>query len=147
VTLNLYSNSGGLPGSILATLTQVGTIPTSPGLVAFNYSGPTVQLASGAPILAFRTPNGPEFAGLVAVIEHRRRRACRLFLWAHRAVGAVHPLAAHSRLRGGRGRGDGGARAIYLDFDDDRLLRTWIWGHISDAADSVPKGPRASFEA
>ncbi|MGH9359949.1 MAG: hypothetical protein ACRD1O_12365 [Terriglobia bacterium] len=50
ITLDLESNSSsGLPGTVLATLTQQGTIPleTSPGLVTFDYSGGTVALTSG----------------------------------------------------------------------------------------------------
>jgi hypothetical protein len=50
ITVDLESDANGLPGSILATLTQQGTIPqyTSPGLVTFDYSGTPVQLTSGA---------------------------------------------------------------------------------------------------
>lgn len=49
ITLDLESNSSGVPGAILATLTQQGTIPpsTSPGLVTFDYSGASVELTSG----------------------------------------------------------------------------------------------------
>ncbi len=49
ITLDLDSNSGGVPGTILATLTQQGTIPDSdtPGLVTFDYSGAGVELTSG----------------------------------------------------------------------------------------------------
>jgi hypothetical protein len=50
ITLDLESSSSGLPsGTILATLTQQGTIPPlhSPGLVSFDYSGPSVELTPG----------------------------------------------------------------------------------------------------
>lgn len=48
ITLDLLLDSSGQPGSILATLTQQGTIPSpQTGFVTFDYSGPSVQLTSG----------------------------------------------------------------------------------------------------
>ncbi len=50
ITLDLESNgSGDVPGSILATLTQQGTIPpfSSAGPVTFDYTGTSVGLTSG----------------------------------------------------------------------------------------------------
>jgi len=50
ITVDLESDNSGTPGSILATLTQQGTIPQyySPGLVTFDYSGTPVQLNAGS---------------------------------------------------------------------------------------------------
>lgn len=49
ITVDLESDVSGLPGTILATLTQQGAIPqySSPGPVTFDYSGAPVQLTSG----------------------------------------------------------------------------------------------------
>jgi hypothetical protein len=48
----IESNNGGLPGSIIASLTQVGTIPpwfgTGGGLVTFNCSGAQCTLGAGS---------------------------------------------------------------------------------------------------
>jgi hypothetical protein len=49
LSLNLYADSGGLPDSVLATLSQVGTISTAPSLITFDYSGPHVTLDAGTP--------------------------------------------------------------------------------------------------
>jgi hypothetical protein len=46
LTVDIESDSGGLPGGILASLTQVGTI--TDGLVTFDCSGPGCTLAAGA---------------------------------------------------------------------------------------------------
>ena len=51
--MNVYieSDSGGVPGSIIASLTQVGTIPAfggGGGLVTFDCSDPACTLAAGA---------------------------------------------------------------------------------------------------
>lgn len=48
ITVYLESSVPGSPGAVLATLTQVGTIPIYPGgLINFTYSGPPVELAAG----------------------------------------------------------------------------------------------------
>jgi hypothetical protein len=49
ITLDLESSGSGVPGTILASLTQQGTIrpQTSQGLVAFDYFGHTLELTSG----------------------------------------------------------------------------------------------------
>lgn len=49
ITLDLESDASGTPGTLLATLTQQGTIPQyfSPGLVTFDYNGPPLLLTSG----------------------------------------------------------------------------------------------------
>ncbi|MGH9437485.1 MAG: choice-of-anchor R domain-containing protein [Terriglobia bacterium] len=48
ITLDLESNSSGVPGTVLGTLTQQGTIPSASGPVTFDYSGtPAVELISG----------------------------------------------------------------------------------------------------
>jgi PEP-CTERM motif len=47
ITLYLESNASGQPGTILATLTQVGSIPSAAGLVTFDYGGAPVALVSG----------------------------------------------------------------------------------------------------
>jgi len=50
ITLDLESDASGMPGSVLASLTQQGAIPQygTPGPVTFNYNGAAVQLISGA---------------------------------------------------------------------------------------------------
>jgi hypothetical protein len=47
ISVFLDSNNNGAPGTILASLTQQGTIPNLPGLVAFSYTGAPVQVSAG----------------------------------------------------------------------------------------------------
>jgi hypothetical protein len=62
VLVYLESDNGGQPASILATLTQVGTIPSAaPGLVTFDYNGATLELTAGTPywlVAEAQTPEG-----------------------------------------------------------------------------------------
>jgi hypothetical protein len=62
IDLYLESSVSGGPGSILATLTQVGSIPTTPGLVSFNYSGAPLALVLGTQywLVAVQPTSGTE---------------------------------------------------------------------------------------
>lgn len=61
-TLDLESDSSGLPGTVLATLTLQGTVPSAPAPVTFDYSGTPFQLTSGTSywLVALETNNSSE---------------------------------------------------------------------------------------